>query len=57
MRDGVLHDLYKVRVLGLRVDPGLISAWAVTGSESFAEPFSMASTASSTVMIFVVLAG
>ena len=31
MRDGVLHDLYKVRVLGLRVDPGLVSAWIVTG--------------------------
>ena len=30
MRDGVLHDLYKVRVLGLRVDPALISAWVVT---------------------------
>ena len=31
MRDGVMHDLYKVRVLGLRVDPGLVSAWVVTG--------------------------
>ena len=31
MRDGVLHDMYRVRVLGLRVDPGLISAWVVTG--------------------------
>ena len=31
MRDGVLHDLYRVRVLGLRVDPGLISAWIMTG--------------------------
>ena len=31
MRDGVLHDLYKVRALGLRVDPALISAWIVTG--------------------------
>ena len=32
MRDGVMHDLYKVRVLGLRVDPGLVSAWVVTGA-------------------------
>lgn len=31
MRDGVLHDLYKVEVFGLRVDPGLVSAWIVTG--------------------------
>ncbi len=31
LRDGVLHDLYKVRVFGLLVDPGLISAWVVTG--------------------------
>ena len=31
MRDGVLHDLYRVKVFGLRVDPGLISAWVVTG--------------------------
>ena len=31
MRDGVLHDLYRVRVLGLRVDPALVSAWVVTG--------------------------
>ena len=30
MRDGVLHDLYRVRILGLRVDPGLVSAWVVT---------------------------
>lgn len=32
MRDGVMHDLYKVRVFGLRVDPGLVSAWVVTGA-------------------------
>ena len=32
MRDGVLHDIYRVRVLGLRVDPGLVSAWVVTGA-------------------------
>ncbi len=31
MRDGVMHDLYRVKVFGLRVDPGLISAWVVTG--------------------------
>ena len=31
MRDGVLHDLYKVLVFSLRVDPGLVSAWVVTG--------------------------
>ena len=31
MRDGVLHDLYKVNILGLRVNPGLVSAWIVTG--------------------------
>ena len=31
MRDGVQHDLYRVSVLGLRVDPGLVSAWVVTG--------------------------
>ncbi len=31
MRDGVMHDLFRVRVFGLRVDPGLVSAWVVTG--------------------------
>lgn len=31
MRDGVLHDENRVAVLGLRVNPGLISAWVVTG--------------------------
>ncbi len=31
MRDGVLHDVFRVRVFGLRVDPGLVSAWVVTG--------------------------
>ncbi len=30
MRDGVLHDLYRVNVFGVRVDPALISAWVVT---------------------------
>ena len=32
MRDGVLHDLYRVRVFGLRVDPALVSAWIVTAA-------------------------
>ena len=29
MRDGVLHDENRVAVFGLRVDPGLISAWVM----------------------------
>ena len=32
LRDGVMHDLFRVRVLGLRVDPALVSAWVVTGA-------------------------
>ncbi len=31
MRDGVLHDENRIAVLGLRVNPGLISAWVMTG--------------------------
>ena len=31
MRDGVLHDENRVAVFGLRVNPGLISAWVMTG--------------------------
>lgn len=30
MRDGVLHEENRVAVFGLRVDPGLVSAWVVT---------------------------
>jgi F-type H+-transporting ATPase subunit a len=31
MRDGVLHDENRIAVFGLRVNPGLISAWVMTG--------------------------
>ena len=31
MRDGVLHEENRVAVFGLRVNPGLISAWIMTG--------------------------
>ena len=31
MRDGVLHDENRVAVFGLRVNPGLVSAWIMTG--------------------------
>jgi F-type H+-transporting ATPase subunit a len=30
MRDGVLHDENRIAVFGLRVNPGLISAWVMT---------------------------